>query len=671
MDKTSTTNSVTDQSTSNSSGPGVDPSRTQAGHDLRAPHGLGESHPIEKLMGMLGELHALVDQPIGVGRSNASMPNQMPGQPAYIAVPNAQVPPVSFTTQPVQPHVNAVAQSFSTPTVPRENVANTDSSSSFLSKQTPTTPTNETRETPNKVEKSQATEKSSKTEAPATTESVTDKSTAATKVDQQAKDPVQALERALDSVLKGYSSPTTQEPLTQPVARSQDSPQTVQAHQSSERPASSEPREQVQPHISVDKTASPQSERSTTPEQHPSSPQQRPESEAIQLAQKAEVPNAAQSPSTQTSQQAEQHQQRVQETQLDHVQQHHTEQLQIIQQILLTQIDQFIPTQPQSPIDQLQPTLHPRHESTTVAVETIRESVIDKLTAIQSQLETSVTERKRIEPLTVEANTRIQGRGDLLTQDPIRHDVKHSLDVRYNDRASEPSPLARLVRELAPALAQSIAPAAMASAQGATPTSILGSRSSLDTLSELFNLLKRFSERSNNSSLLQRLNSPLDKACLSIVTGAALGVVGVELLIRAANLALAELLRALREEKKNSDLSEEERALIEEVTPDLEAHIHNAFIEPIQAGLVADVSGTIIDNGTNQPLHGVLIGSAELGSTISNHQGRFIFKNVPLGSPYTLTLYKLFYKLTPDTISGICSPASHHQILVQLTPLAR
>jgi hypothetical protein len=165
------------------------------------------------------------------------------------------------------------------------------------------------------------------------------------------------------------------------------------------------------------------------------------------------------------------------------------------------------------------------------------------------------------------------------------------------------------------------------------------------------------------------MDSPLEKACLSLVTGVALGVIGVEMLIRTANLALAEMLRALRESKKCNENPENEQQLHDELDSELEAYIHHTFIKPIQAGLVADVTGTIIDNNSKAPIPGVLIGSRELGSTISDHHGRFLFKNVTLGTGYALTLYQPLFELIPHELRGVCSEHSHHHIELQRVPL--
>jgi hypothetical protein len=349
--------------------------------------------------------------------------------------------------------------------------------------------------------------------------------------------------------------------------------------------------------------------------------------------------------------------------------QHRTEQIQIAQQIVSTYLEQASVVRLPNQVEQAPISIQPRHESTTVAVEKIRESVLDKLTAIQSQLETTSVERKRTEHTTPSQTLSIQGRQENIKQAPIHHDVTSSLDLQYTDRSSPASQLTRLLREMAPAIAGFAAPAAVASAQGQTPTSIIGARSSLDTLNALFDLLKRFSERSNNVRLLSRMDSPLEKACLSLVTGIALGVVGVEVLIRTANMALLEMLRALRESKKHNEAREDELPLQSQLDEELEAHIQKTFIEPIKAGVVADVSGTLVEVQSAAPIAGVLIGSRELGSTISDQNGRFLFKNVPLGTGYTLTLYHPLFKLTPREVHGVCSEHAHHRIELAKTPI--
>jgi hypothetical protein len=728
---------------------GKGPSHADSRTDLSAPRDLGEQHRVEKVIHMLHELHGLIDGRALATRVDAprqysvTISNPPPIETAPQNHPSSLPSPASRVEQPQTVPVNRDYVPPSISEAPKPTLA-------------PTPPR------PVEVRELQ-TSPSASTPAP---------SAISTKVEQVVQhdsplsqpvekhneaipqDPVQALEKALDSILKGYSTSSmpTAETAPAPAPAATQSNQTSQPIPSAPKqttetalqPAANQQQPLSQPPV-TERTATtplqpsllsqpqPQLQSNPSPEISlsrpleqirtiPADPTTPPQYEArirqqpIEFAppvsiEKGSVPHATQnSPSEQPKLSAthdgertpsetqvthttlstsvervepksipqseirpEQQPREVQQRQNDQAEQQRlsrVEQIQVTQQILATCTEQLVAIQIRTQIEQTPLTVQPRHESTTVAIEHIRESVLDKLTAIASQLEMIHAAHSRPNhPEGLETKLNIQGRHDLCSKEPVRHDIKQTLDVRHGDRAAPVPSLTQLVRDFIPFVAGVAAPATTAAARGQTPTSIIGSHSSLDKLNSLFDLLKRFTQRTSNTQMLVALDSPLEKACLSLVTGAALGVVGVEMMIRTANLALAELLRALRQEKKNSSLPEEDLSAHQAITAELEAYIHHTFIEPIKSGLVADVTGTLLDSATQQPLHGVLIGSTELGSTITNQEGRFLFKNVPLESSYSLTFYKPGFQLTPNTLRGLCTLASHHDVVLQVSAL--
>jgi hypothetical protein len=114
-----------------------------------------------------------------------------------------------------------------------------------------------------------------------------------------------------------------------------------------------------------------------------------------------------------------------------------------------------------------------RQDRTNIALERVRESILDKLTNIQNRIETASTERQRLEEVRGPRDIRIQGRDNLIRPDPIHHDAAQSLITRLAERVGSP-PLGRVNHET-------------------------------DKLSNLIDLFKRFSERSINFALLNKM----------------------------------------------------------------------------------------------------------------------------------------------------------------------
>lgn len=317
------------------------------------------------------------------------------------------------------------------------------------------------------------------------------------------------------------------------------------------------------------------------------------------------------------------------------------------------------------------PSIHPRHESTTVSVQTLREGLLSKFEAIQSQIHTSATERQSLEqhryaPVASQAH----GRSDFLKTTPIRHDATPLTHTQLADRSGSPPSIAKILTEAPRTISHLIAPGASILHRNATPLEHShAAHTKTDSLERLIGLLKKFSKRSTNFELMKRMDSTLEQTCLSLVTVIALGVVGIEVMMRLAHAALVALLRELREkQEKEAALSDLEQELETELAAELDAYLAQVLRDDDTVTSVVDVSGIIISKETLEPLPGILIGSRELGSTVSDGDGSFLFRNIAYGVPYSLSLYKGSFQVNPNTVHGVSGEASMHRIEVTLTP---
>jgi hypothetical protein len=349
-----------------------------------------------------------------------------------------------------------------------------------------------------------------------------------------------------------------------------------------------------------------------------------------------------------------------------------SDQLRIIQQIVAADYEppitlgKILSSDPLSFARELAPSIHPRHESTTVNVQMLRESLLSKLEMIQSQIQTNVTERHHVEHTRSPSGLPgLQGRGDLLKIDPILHDAKPSVDVRLADRSSAPPSIIKILTDAPRTMSAIVAPGASILHHGELGLEHRrGDMHRTDSLERLLNALKKFSKRSTNFELMKRMDSALEQTCLSLVTAVALGVVGIEVMIRLAHAALAALLKELQERKKNSS---DEPDAENQLESELASYLTNARVDDDTIGSVVDVSGLIVSHDDSEPIAGILLGSRELGSAVSAQDGTFLFRNIPFGVSYTLSLYKGLHHVTPNTVSGVSGVASFHRIEVTLT----
>jgi hypothetical protein len=346
-------------------------------------------------------------------------------------------------------------------------------------------------------------------------------------------------------------------------------------------------------------------------------------------------------------------------------QMHHqrAEQLRLIQQIIAAQTDLSPPLKTPTIIPDVPITTHPRYESTTVAVEKLRESILDKFISIQTHVETAAAERQRTTPATQTKDSLIQGRSTLDKATPIHHDAKPSQELRHGDRTNDPQ---RLPRAAVPGMTLPLT--GLGHPLGTTIAQPDRTAFSLNSLGNILKTLQIFSRRSTNSQLIKRMDSTLERTCLTLATGVAVGALGAEVLVKTVGLGLRELLRVVREGMhEERDPTEEALEMVLENA--LDDYLVEGALVPSKRSMVADVSGVLICGETHRPLADVLVGSHELGSCMTDVEGRFLFSNVRIGTSYALKLYKPFFALTPDHVSGTCSFDSHHRLEIMLTPL--
>jgi hypothetical protein len=194
-----------------------------------------------------------------------------------------------------------------------------------------------------------------------------------------------------------------------------------------------------------------------------------------------------------------------------------------------------------------------------------------------------------------------------------------------------------------------------------------------DLPSHIINILRGFSERSVNFNLLSNLDTSLDRACLTIATGAALGALGLALLYKATNLVAIQTLRALREDlvstaisneadtvREEGDLEAKDIAQEEQINLEraLDAALEKFTVSQLKTsgdqGIVVDLVGIVVSATDDAPIAGALVKCSEFGICKTGDDGRFMFANIPLGASYTITVKVPGKSLKPQQISGIC-----------------
>jgi hypothetical protein len=250
--------------------------------------------------------------------------------------------------------------------------------------------------------------------------------------------------------------------------------------------------------------------------------------------------------------------------------------------------------------------------NTSLAIERLRESLLDKLSVIEERIATPEPIKQQHQAISSDVAAPIQGRLDARTQEPIRHDLKRETALRQADRSeqAQPKPLHRVLEPLIGKISDISHNPASYQAKSAQRYDQRGK----DTLDNLIELLKHLSLHSTNFKLLKAMDTPLEQVCLALATGVAVGAVGIEYLVKALYSTLAE------------------------------------------TGMVVDITGVVIGKSDQRPLANVEVNEPRLGRRVTDQEGRFVFSNVALNTPYTLTITHPILGQPELTVSGTATP---------------
>jgi hypothetical protein len=385
---------------------------------------------------------------------------------------------------------------------------------------------------------------------------------------------------------------------------------------------------------------------------------------------------------TQTSQ-LEQSHQRQQQTQHEQQRQQGVERLRDIQQIAAAERETIKPPAERESRANSSPNPE-RREQTTITIEKIRESILDRLTTIQNRVETAATERQHIERVRGPLDNRIQGRDNLIRPDPIHHDAKPSLITRLAERLHENQQALRGVREPIIGLVSTSAAERTRAQQPETGLKSADLHNSQrnqaplrgakdpERINTLVDIIKRFTERSINFKLLKNMDTSLEKACLTLVTGAALGYVGLEAAYRVTQLVGLQTLGFLREHSEELDqestaaINSEERQLENELATELEEIPATELKTFGEQGFVVDLAGVVLNAESDLALENVKVECSEFGTCYTDPLGRFIFANIPLGTPYTISVTSSQHRLKPLVVTGVCGELEFLRIRVEV-----
>jgi hypothetical protein len=348
-----------------------------------------------------------------------------------------------------------------------------------------------------------------------------------------------------------------------------------------------------------------------------------------------------------------------------------------IQQIIATERDlSAVTTRIISDIRVTPPNTRP--EPINVTIERTRESILDKLSSIQERIEPSIREPRRPIEQQRDSNYHVQGREILARPVELSSaERREPIAARLADRASGNRRISHPQQEQS---RESGTPSAAdkarvrvidSSSQPSSKNDITAKALPAkhltvgdDQLPHLLDFLKRFSQRSVNFKLLGKIDNSLEKACLTVVTGAALGVIGIGLTYKAINLALLHTLGFLRDEHE-ADIEKEAVSEEQELMKQLEEFTTTEINSVGEQGFVVDLAGIVLSAKLGTPIANATVKCAEFGSRETDTEGRFIFTNIPLGTPYTITVSSDDLALKPLIVSGVCGELEFLRIRVE------
>jgi hypothetical protein len=148
----------------------------------------------------------------------------------------------------------------------------------------------------------------------------------------------------------------------------------------------------------------------------------------------------------------------------------------------------------------------------------------------------------------------------------------------------------------------------------------------------------------------------VDLLCYTLFGVVAVGALAGDRVTRFTYRSLREMLATMRARAAATDLEETERVVVATSAAQL-AHVLVDFageVDTISASTVADLCGVIVHADTGAAVAGVVVAGGTLGRAITDEKGVFIFKNVPLHTPYEITPMHARYRFAPERIVGRC-----------------
>jgi len=323
------------------------------------------------------------------------------------------------------------------------------------------------------------------------------------------------------------------------------------------------------------------------------------------------------------------------------------------------------PTMRQSHSDDRQkgssPTSDPRAPGISVStnVPEVRASVLERLASLRTTVERlppPTTERSRSADPVVSR----PGTGDFR-----RIPEKPAIDVTRNapSRAERGEP----VRPQAPK-----GPEASGSSPlppGAAPKTLPGREQMSNPITEIpraVDVLTRLVRATANADTLQGALKGVDTLCSTLAAIAAGGAIAADMITSHIISSLKDITTDLDEGHEHAHLAQEVHEILDKALSDLAAGTVVSDTNYHDSVMVADIAGIVLDRSTGKALAGVEIRGFELGKTYTNAAGVFVFKNVALGTSYRLVPTLPSWKFEPHEVRGACSTINFHQFTGRL-----
>jgi|GEM_PF-4147715 len=283
----------------------------------------------------------------------------------------------------------------------------------------------------------------------------------------------------------------------------------------------------------------------------------------------------------------------------------------------------------------------------------VRTPILERITRVQEQLFIlSIATGASAEPQAV-----IQGRGDFRGNVDLRHDVNPDNFVTRADRGTDSIPPSMLHSsggmhsslDRPPAqLPQPVSQKKLIEKPEVIPSLVQTKRS--------FDVVEHVIRTCSDLHLLRRMQEGVDLLCYTLFGIVAVGALAGDRVTRFTYRSLREMLATMRSRSTATDIEEVERVVVA-TSADQLTHVLVDFaeeVDKISASAVADLCGVIAHADTGAPIAGVVLAGGTLGQAITDDRGVFIFRNVPLYTPYEILPMHARYRFTPERIVGRC-----------------